>query len=204
MLFFFFNYSPPPFFFFFCSAVEQPDVIFSVEQIRCVQQLKAEPQSPAVIPGDCGTDICDSEPENEHLPGSLQLEDAGSNPSSTAHLFPKLKKPEELLQLAPEAGDTIVPLTGGQTYSNLLEYQWLFLEKLSVKLIAFPRWEPTTVPYKTSLKIKLCTFVQAVTEVYLLLLLINKKKVWDFVSTVVLWSKSCICSIMVLSRFCLP
>lgn len=111
------NYSPPPVLFFFCSAVEQPDIIFSIEQVRCSQQLKAEPQSPAITAVDCGTDdMCDSEPESEHLAGSGQPEDAGSNPSSAADLFLKLKeKPEELLQLAPEAG--------GQRRSGLLQHR---------------------------------------------------------------------------------
>uniref|UniRef100_A0A8C4H357 PAS domain-containing protein n=1 Tax=Dicentrarchus labrax TaxID=13489 RepID=A0A8C4H357_DICLA len=65
---------------FILSAVEQPDVVFSIEQLRCGQ---AETHS-----------------------------DASSSTSSAADLFFKLKeKPEELLQLAPEAGDVIVPLT---------------------------------------------------------------------------------------------
>ncbi|XP_041796050.1 hypoxia inducible factor 1 subunit alpha, like isoform X2 [Chelmon rostratus] len=89
---------------FILSAVEQPDVVFSVEQIRCAQ---ADP------PKDCGTsDMCDSDSDSEHLASSSQTEDAGLNPGGAAELFFKLKeKPEELLQLAPEAGDVIVPLT---------------------------------------------------------------------------------------------
>lgn len=112
------SYSPPPVIFFFCSAVEQPDVIFSIEQIRCSRQLNTEPQSSAITAEDCGTDdMCDSEPESEHLAGSGQTEDAGSNPGSAADLFLKLKeKPEELLQLAPGAG--------GQRRSGLLQQQW--------------------------------------------------------------------------------
>lgn len=97
--FFFFTYI------FFCSAVEQPDVVFSVEQVRCDQ---AEPHSPALAPEDCGTaDVCDSDPDSEHLATSSQTEDV--NP---AELFFKLtEEPEELLQLAPEAGE-IMLLTG--------------------------------------------------------------------------------------------
>ncbi|KAK2846588.1 hypothetical protein Q5P01_009587 [Channa striata] len=99
---------------FILSAVEQPDVIFSVEQIRCDTVPKAEPQSPAITPEDCGiADKSDSEPESEHLADSSQPEDVDSSPSDTVDLSPDLKeKPEELLQLEPEAGDTIVPLTG--------------------------------------------------------------------------------------------
>ncbi|XP_076590866.1 hypoxia inducible factor 1 subunit alpha, like isoform X3 [Chaetodon auriga] len=94
---------------FILSAVEQPDVVFSVEQIRCDQ---TDP-SPALAPKDCGpSDVCDSDPDDERLASSGETEDVGSNPGSAAELFFKLKeKPEELLQLAPEAGDVIVPLT---------------------------------------------------------------------------------------------
>lgn len=106
--------------FFFCSAVEQPDVVFSVEQIRCGQLPKAEPNSPALAPENCGTsDFSDSDPDSEHLSSSSQTEDEDLNPSSTAEIFNKLKeKPEELLLLAPAAGDGIVPLIGGETNQN--------------------------------------------------------------------------------------
>lgn len=89
-------------------------MVFSVEQIRCVRLPKAEPESPAITPEDCGiADMCDSDPESAHLTDSSQPEVAGSNPSSSGELFLKLKeKPEELLQLAPQAGDAVVPLTG--------------------------------------------------------------------------------------------
>ncbi|XP_070825938.1 hypoxia inducible factor 1 subunit alpha, like [Chaetodon trifascialis] len=92
---------------FILSAVEQPDVVFSVEQI---QRAQTDP-SPALAPKDCGTsDVCDSDPDDEHL--ASENEDVGSNPGGAAELYFKLKeKPEELLQLAPEAGDAIVPLT---------------------------------------------------------------------------------------------
>lgn len=89
--------------------MEQPEVVFSVEQLRYGQA-----ESPALAPEDCGTaDKCDSNPDSERLTETGQTEDAASNPpSSAAQLFFKLKeKPEELLQLAPEAGD-VVPLTG--------------------------------------------------------------------------------------------
>uniref|UniRef100_A0A3Q3VUY3 Uncharacterized protein n=1 Tax=Mola mola TaxID=94237 RepID=A0A3Q3VUY3_MOLML len=95
---------------FILSAVEQPDIVFSVEQGRCG---RADAPSPVPVLEDCKTaDICDSDPDNEGHTTSSQTGDAGSNPSSTADLFFKLKeKPEELLQLAPEAGE-VMPLTG--------------------------------------------------------------------------------------------
>lgn len=88
--------------------MEQPDIVFSVEQLRCGQ---SEPCKPEPTPDDCGTaDICDSDPD--HPVTSSQGEEVDSNPSSPADLFFKLREePEELLQLAPEAGD-IVPLSG--------------------------------------------------------------------------------------------
>ncbi|XP_034723444.1 hypoxia inducible factor 1 subunit alpha, like [Etheostoma cragini] len=84
---------------FILSAVEQPDVVFSVEQIRCGRLPEAEPSSPVLVQENCGTlDFSDS--DSEHL-------------RSSAELFNKLKeKPEELLLLAPAAGDAIIPLTG--------------------------------------------------------------------------------------------
>lgn len=94
------------FIFFSCSAVEQPDVVFSVEQIRCGQ---AKTHTPA----ECGADIDDCKPDSDPLTDVTQTEDAASDSSSSADLFLKLKEqPGELLQLAPEAGDVIVPLTG--------------------------------------------------------------------------------------------
>lgn len=86
--------------------MEQPEVVFSVEQLR---HGRAEPHTSALKPEDCLTaDKCDS--DSEHLTESSQTEDSDS--CDAAQLFFKLKeKPEELLQLAPEAGDN-VPLTG--------------------------------------------------------------------------------------------
>lgn len=100
---------PQKFLSFFFSAVEQPEVVFSVEQLRSGQA-----ESPALAPEDCGAaDKCDYNPDSERPTETGQTEDMASNPpSSAAQLFFKLKeKPEELLQLAPEAGD-VVPLTG--------------------------------------------------------------------------------------------
>uniref|UniRef100_A0A8D3BPP9 Hypoxia inducible factor 1 subunit alpha, like n=1 Tax=Scophthalmus maximus TaxID=52904 RepID=A0A8D3BPP9_SCOMX len=69
---------------FILSAVEQPDVVFSVEQIRC----------------GC-------------LPKADRTEDACSKPSRAAELLFNPEEPEELFQLASAAGDAIIPLTGG-------------------------------------------------------------------------------------------
>ncbi|XP_029923304.1 hypoxia inducible factor 1 subunit alpha, like [Myripristis murdjan] len=102
---------------FILSSVEQPDVVFSVEQTRCVQPPKAEPQSPvAVAAEDSGTSECgDSDADRtngEAVSGSSQSEDAVSKPGGAAALFLQLKEsPEELLQLAPDSGDASVPLT---------------------------------------------------------------------------------------------
>uniref|UniRef100_A0A8C2YZY4 Hypoxia inducible factor 1 subunit alpha, like n=1 Tax=Cyclopterus lumpus TaxID=8103 RepID=A0A8C2YZY4_CYCLU len=94
------------------SAVEEPDLVFSVEQTRCGRPPEAaEPRAPQLAAKDCGTsDISNSDPGGERLVGSGPTEDAGLNPSSAAELF--FKPPEELLQLAPEAGNAIIPLTG--------------------------------------------------------------------------------------------
>lgn len=91
-------------------------MVFSVEQTRCGRLPKAEPCSPALATEDCRTS--DSEP----LASSAQAEDAGSNPSGATELFFNLKeKPEELLQLAPEAGDAIVPRTGETDQRDILD-----------------------------------------------------------------------------------
>ncbi|XP_068562959.1 hypoxia inducible factor 1 subunit alpha, like [Cebidichthys violaceus] len=96
------------------SAVEQPDLVFSVEQTRCGRPPEAEPHTPALPPEECkASDIRDSDPDGEHLTSSSQTEGAGSNPDSAEELFFKVKEsPEEFLQLTPEAGNAIVPLTG--------------------------------------------------------------------------------------------
>lgn len=90
---------------FILSGVEQPDVIFSIEQIRS----RCSPQAESGTPEDVMTsNIRDS--EREHLSGS---EASRKKPTSVADLFSKLKEePEELLQLAPAAADTVIPLTG--------------------------------------------------------------------------------------------
>ncbi|XP_056296943.1 hypoxia inducible factor 1 subunit alpha, like isoform X1 [Pseudoliparis swirei] len=101
------------------SGVEEPDLVFSVEQTRCEQLPEAaEPQAPQLATKDCETsdisnsNISNSDPDGERLVGSSPTEDAGLNPSSATELFFKLKElPEELFQLAPEAGSTIFPLT---------------------------------------------------------------------------------------------
>ncbi|XP_038161198.1 hypoxia inducible factor 1 subunit alpha, like isoform X1 [Cyprinodon tularosa] len=90
---------------FILSAVEQPDVVFSMEQTRGSLLMNTEPLSPEHSAEDSGiSDTCesDTEPSGER------------DPSSLGRLFLKLKeKPEELLQLENEAGDAVVPLTGG-------------------------------------------------------------------------------------------
>lgn len=85
--------------------MEQPDFVFSIEQVHCDD---SEANSPALTPLHSDTTLkSDSDPST-----SSKAENVGSGPSNTAELFLKLKeKPEELLQLAPEAGD-VVPLTG--------------------------------------------------------------------------------------------
>lgn len=85
--------------------MEQPDVVFSVEQIHCDW---SEASSSALTPADSDTTLkSESDPETP-----AEGENLGSSPSNAAELFFELKeKPEELLQLAPEAGD-VVPLTG--------------------------------------------------------------------------------------------
>nr|XP_020478881.1 hypoxia-inducible factor 3-alpha-like isoform X2 [Monopterus albus] len=90
---------------FILSAVEQPDVVFSLEQIRCDSLSKTAPE-------DCGTsDTCDPDPESELVIDSSQPEEGGSSPSSVADLFVNLQeKPKQLVQLSPDAGDTAVPL----------------------------------------------------------------------------------------------
>ncbi|XP_072548088.1 hypoxia inducible factor 1 subunit alpha, like isoform X2 [Salminus brasiliensis] len=76
---------------FILSGVEQADTVFSVEQTRC--ELKLERPSLPVM------EVEDSEDEL-------------SSSSSSAELFHKLKdNPEDLLQLAPAAGDTVILLT---------------------------------------------------------------------------------------------
>uniref|UniRef100_A0A3Q2PYL9 Hypoxia inducible factor 1 subunit alpha, like n=1 Tax=Fundulus heteroclitus TaxID=8078 RepID=A0A3Q2PYL9_FUNHE len=89
---------------FILSAVEQPDVVFSVEQTRCGVLPKTEPLSPDRAAEDSGiSDTCESD-----------AEPAGEDSSSSVKLFLKLKeRPEELLQLEPEAGDATASLAGG-------------------------------------------------------------------------------------------
>uniref|UniRef100_A0A3B1JB26 Hypoxia inducible factor 1 subunit alpha, like n=1 Tax=Astyanax mexicanus TaxID=7994 RepID=A0A3B1JB26_ASTMX len=77
---------------FILSGVEQAETVFSVEQTRC--ELKSEKPSLPVIK------VEDSEDE------------LSNSSSSSAELFHKLKdNPEDLLQLAPAAEDTIILLT---------------------------------------------------------------------------------------------
>ncbi|KAI4878552.1 hypothetical protein NFI96_016749, partial [Prochilodus magdalenae] len=76
---------------FILSGVEEAETVFSVEQTR--NELKQEMLTLTIM------EVDDSEDEL-------------SSSSSSAELFHKLKdNPEDLLQLAPAAGDTIIPLT---------------------------------------------------------------------------------------------
>uniref|UniRef100_A0A1A7XHA3 Hypoxia-inducible factor 1, alpha subunit, like n=1 Tax=Iconisemion striatum TaxID=60296 RepID=A0A1A7XHA3_9TELE len=89
---------------FILSAVEQQEVVFSTEQMRCSHLAKTQPPSP-----DSGNS--DSfESDSELGTGPSETEDL--DPSSVAKLLLK-EKPEELLQLDPEAGDAVVTLTEG-------------------------------------------------------------------------------------------
>ncbi|XP_070684757.1 hypoxia inducible factor 1 subunit alpha, like [Pempheris klunzingeri] len=89
---------------FILSAVEQPDVVFSVEQIRAGRLPEAEPHSQALATKNCGkSDTCGSDADGEHL-----TEDTGSNPSGATEIFLQPKEgPEELRQLAPDAEDVL-------------------------------------------------------------------------------------------------
>lgn len=89
---------------FSCSSVEQPEFVFSIEQVHSDQPEAA----PALTPADTDTPL----KSETDLDTPCKVENVGSSSSNAADLFFKLKeKPQELLQLAPEAGD-VVPLTG--------------------------------------------------------------------------------------------
>lgn len=85
--------------------MEQPEFVFSIEQVPS-DQPQASAQ--ALAPADSDTTL-----KSETDPGTpCKVENVGSSSSNAANLFFKLKeKPQELLQLAPQAGD-VVPLTG--------------------------------------------------------------------------------------------
>nr|XP_040030657.1 hypoxia inducible factor 1 subunit alpha, like [Gasterosteus aculeatus aculeatus] len=103
------------------SGVEQPDLVLSAEQTRCVRPHEAELCTPAVAPEDCVTSGI-ADPEIAAVGVSSQAEDVDLNPSSAAVLVFKLKEEsEEVLQLAPEVVNPIGPLTGefvGLSFSN--------------------------------------------------------------------------------------
>lgn len=57
---------------------------------------------------------------HDYQNGEMEIDDSedelssSSSSSSGGELFPKMKDdPEDLLQLAPDSGDAIIPLTGG-------------------------------------------------------------------------------------------
>ncbi|XP_068601373.1 hypoxia inducible factor 1 subunit alpha, like [Brachionichthys hirsutus] len=83
---------------FILSAVEQPDVVFSTEQIHC---RRAERRTPAPAPeGRGAAGVCDADADQAD-------DDAGLGPSGDAEVLFKLKEQEEVPQFAPEAGDVV-------------------------------------------------------------------------------------------------
>ncbi|XP_011607021.2 hypoxia inducible factor 1 subunit alpha, like isoform X3 [Takifugu rubripes] len=89
---------------FILSSVEQPEFVFSIEQVH---SDPPEANVPALAPADSDTPL----KSETALDTPCKVENVGSSSSNAADLFFKLKeKPQELLQLAPEAGD-VVPLT---------------------------------------------------------------------------------------------
>lgn len=89
---------------FILSAVEQPDVIFSLEQIQSSRSPAAD--SPAKLHRSSDISDCDGE-------GFCRSQDGGSDPSSSADLCFRLRKePDALLKPAAAGGDAVVPLTG--------------------------------------------------------------------------------------------
>ncbi|KAG7478517.1 hypoxia-inducible factor 1-alpha-like [Solea senegalensis] len=95
---------------FILSAVEQPDVVFSVEQLRCDRLMKAEPLSPAPPPTPEDLETPDS--EGGHLTNFSQTEEVGSESSSAAKLLIKQKEKPEELDLATEDKDAVKPPAG--------------------------------------------------------------------------------------------
>lgn len=84
-----------------CSGVEEADVVFSLEQ-TC-----EKPKPKAVR-------LSEEEEEEEE---EKEEEDSDMEESSTADLFLQMKEnSEELLQLAPHSGDTIISLTGARNH----------------------------------------------------------------------------------------
>uniref|UniRef100_A0A3P9HD40 Hypoxia inducible factor 1 subunit alpha, like n=1 Tax=Oryzias latipes TaxID=8090 RepID=A0A3P9HD40_ORYLA len=100
---------------FILSSVEQPDVVFSIEQTR--SGLLSKTESPHT-PQDSGfSDSCES--DAEPTPGFAEAQNL--DPSSSARLFLKLKEePEEILQLAPESGDAVVLVAVELSFSSPL------------------------------------------------------------------------------------
>lgn len=85
--------------------MEQPEFVFSIEQVPSDQPGT---KAAALTPADSDTPL----KSETDLDTPCKVGNVGSSSSNAADLFFKLKeKPQELLQLAPEAGD-VVPLTG--------------------------------------------------------------------------------------------
>ncbi|XP_072248160.1 hypoxia inducible factor 1 subunit alpha, like [Leuresthes tenuis] len=94
---------------FILSAVEQPGVVFSIEQTRRLSVPKTEPLSAEHMEDSGISDTCES--DGEHAADSSEAEDV--DPSRSAQLFLTLKeRPEKLLHLVPAADDSMLLLTG--------------------------------------------------------------------------------------------
>lgn len=80
------------------SGIEEADVVFSLEQ-TC-EKPKPRAETLSVLKEENDSDMEDE--------------------CSTAKLFLQMKEnPEDLLQLAPHSGDTIIPLTGACNHAFL-------------------------------------------------------------------------------------
>ncbi|KAM9733930.1 LOW QUALITY PROTEIN: hypoxia inducible factor 1 subunit alpha, like [Menidia menidia] len=91
---------------FILSAVEQPDVVFSVEQTRSPRWPKAEPLSPERGEDSGISDCGESDGDGQLRPAGGG---AGEEEGSPARLFLKLQEnPEQLIQLAPTGGDSLL------------------------------------------------------------------------------------------------
>lgn len=82
--------------------MEEADVVFSLEQTCQKPKPKAEKLT-----------VLEEEEEEKE-----EEEDSDMEESSTATLFLKIKEnPEELMQLAPHSGDTIISLRGARNHA---------------------------------------------------------------------------------------
>ncbi|XP_074535128.1 hypoxia inducible factor 1 subunit alpha, like [Halichoeres trimaculatus] len=130
---------------FILSGVEQPDAIFSLEQIRSSRSPRAEEVPPSDISSSNG----------ERLGSDAALK----RTSSATDLFSKLKEEqEELLRVAPAAADTVIPLTGDSAelsfYSpptpDAMPANPQDLCSPKLRQLLAPIFEPLTPPLSTS------------------------------------------------------